>query len=105
MKFKTIDSLREQARKDGSPKYFTYFLEGVKTLEEAWDESEQGALIQAKDEAVMAWLETKKIELGVIYRDDLKPTTTTLAPTTTVAPASTTTTGVSESATTTTEQP
>ena len=65
----------------------------VKTLEEARDESELGALEQAKSEAWLAWLDSVKLELGVIYREDLQPTTTTEADASIGEADSTTTTG------------
>jgi parvulin-like peptidyl-prolyl isomerase len=88
---------------------------GQQTLEEVRDDIESTLLSDAKDEAWSKWVEEAKVEVGVIYRSDMRPTTTTTVPgetvttvpvdsTTTTAPAeSTTTTSAAES--TTTAQP
>jgi foldase protein PrsA len=65
-----------------------------KTLDEAKAEVTAAMLAEAQDKVWQAFVEKAKLEIGVTYREDMKPTTTTTqAPTTTtLAPATTTTT-------------
>jgi foldase protein PrsA len=65
-----------------------------KTLDEAKAEVTAAMLAEAQDKVWQAFVEKAKLDIGVTYREDMKPTTTTTqAPTTTtLAPATTTTT-------------
>jgi parvulin-like peptidyl-prolyl isomerase len=83
---------------------------GQQPLEEVRDQIESTLLEEAKLAAWSQWVEQAKIRVGVIYRSDMRPTTTTTAApaettgttgqTTTTAPAATTTAAPAETTTT-----
>jgi foldase protein PrsA len=66
---------------------------GEQTLDKVRDQIVAQLLAKAQDEAWNKWLAERLAEAAVIYRDDLRPetTTTTESPTTTVLDATTTT--------------
>jgi parvulin-like peptidyl-prolyl isomerase len=73
-----------------------------KPLEDAKADVAAVLLSNAQEKAWQTFIDEAMVKIGVTYREDMKPTTTTLAPTTTtLAPAATTTAG----ATTTTAKP
>lgn len=75
---------------------------GQKTLEEVRSEIESTLLSQAKDEAWNTWVEQRKVEVGVVYREDL-PMPASPSTTSTTEPLGSTTTGAVPAETTTTE--
>ena len=54
-----------------------------KTLEEAQADITASLVSQGQAQAWLTWIESAKLEVGVIYRDDMRPTTTTVQPATT----------------------
>ena len=74
---------------------------GERPLDEVRDQIESMLLSEARAEAWQQWVETKKSQVGVIYRKDLQPTTTTLIEdTVTTLPADSPTTAAAQTTTT-----
>jgi parvulin-like peptidyl-prolyl isomerase len=71
---------------------------GQQSLAQAWDQIVATLLPGAKWELWTQWVDDAKAELGVIYRGDMEPTTTTTESTDTSAQASTTTGATSTTA-------
>ena len=75
---------------------------GQKTLDEVKSEIESTLLSQAKDEAWNTWVEAQKVEVGVVYREDL-PLPSSPSTTSTTVPSGPTTTSPASAGTTTTK--